>query len=89
MRLCLSGYRQTFFKSLLLLQFFLGFLQYSAHMICVPICNICVTTGHNFGSLHDNSDECVPSGSKGGKYLMYPYAVSGLDGNNKVFYACF
>jgi len=31
--------------------------------------------GHNFGNLHDNSDEYMPSGSKGGKYLMYLQSV--------------
>jgi len=51
--------------------------------------NVCVTAAHNWGSDHDNSPGCVPSGSEGGKYLMYPYTVSGLDQNNKVFCACF
>jgi len=41
--------------------------------------------GHNWGSEHDITDDCVPSGTEGGKYLMYPIAVSGLDRNNKVF----
>ena len=44
-----------------------------------------VTAGHNWGSVHDMSVSCVPSGSEGGKYLMYPYTVNGLDRNNKVF----
>jgi len=42
-----------------------------------------VAEGHNWGSEHDG-DECSPSGSEGGKYLMYPYTVNGLDRNNNV-----
>lgn len=41
--------------------------------------------GHNWGSEHDpQTDDCAPSGFHGGKYLMYPYAVSGYESNNKV-----
>jgi len=43
-----------------------------------------MAAGHNFGSNHDISSECVPIASEGGKYLMYPYTVSGLDQNNMV-----
>lgn len=41
--------------------------------------------GHSFGSEHDPLDgECSPSDTKGGKYLMFPAALSGLNINNKV-----
>ncbi|KAL5017900.1 hypothetical protein ScPMuIL_003622 [Solemya velum] len=45
--------------------------------------------GHNWGSEHDpQTDDCAPSGFHGGKYLMYPYAVSGYESNNKIFSPC-
>lgn len=41
--------------------------------------------GHNWGSEHDpDIQECSPSASQGGSYLMYTYSVSGYDVNNKV-----
>ncbi|XP_067686012.1 ADAM 17-like protease [Haliotis asinina] len=44
--------------------------------------------GHNWGSEHDGSD-CSPSFILGdGKYLMYPYSVSGVDPNNYQFSTC-
>jgi len=57
--------------------------------MCTPYLLILVLVltdilGHNFGSTHDITADCVPSGSHGGKYLMYPYVGSGLDRNNKV-----
>ncbi|CAB0019395.1 unnamed protein product [Nesidiocoris tenuis] len=40
--------------------------------------------GHNWGSEHDpDINECSPSASQGGSYLMYTYSVSGYDVNNK------
>ena len=37
------------------------------------------------GSEHDpETENCAPSEYKDGKYLMYPWAVSGYDNNNKV-----
>jgi len=50
---------------------------------------VCVGEGHNWGSVHDYSQECLPTDSQGGKYLMYPYTVTGLDQNNNVRYALF
>ena len=45
-----------------------------------------VWTGHNWGSQHDpDSSECSPSSNSGGKFLMYPYAQSGIEPNNKVW----
>jgi len=45
--------------------------------------------GHNWGSEHDpDSNECSPSASQGGSYLMYTYSVSGYDVNNKKFSPC-
>ncbi|XP_070533184.1 ADAM 17-like protease isoform X1 [Ptychodera flava] len=45
--------------------------------------------GHNFGSEHDpDTNECSPDQSLGGKFIMYPAAVSGLDDNNKKFSHC-
>ncbi|MGH0169038.1 UNVERIFIED_CONTAM: hypothetical protein FKN15_056297 [Acipenser sinensis] len=46
--------------------------------------------GHNFGAEHDpdNLLHCAPSDDHGGKYLMYPIAVSGDHENNKRFSEC-
>ncbi|XP_064598106.1 ADAM 17-like protease [Liolophura sinensis] len=45
--------------------------------------------GHNFGSEHDtDTAQCAPSAKDGGKYLMYPYAVSGYEANNNKFSTC-
>ncbi|XP_039295084.1 ADAM 17-like protease isoform X3 [Nilaparvata lugens] len=45
--------------------------------------------GHNWGSEHDpDINECSPSASQGGSYLMYTYSVSGYDVNNKRFSPC-
>ncbi|XP_041109503.1 disintegrin and metalloproteinase domain-containing protein 17 [Polyodon spathula] len=46
--------------------------------------------GHNFGAEHDpdNLLQCAPSDDNGGKYLMYPIAVSGDHENNKRFSEC-
>lgn len=42
--------------------------------------------GHNFGAEHDpdNIRQCAPSDDEGGKFVMYPIAVSGDHVNNKV-----
>lgn len=42
--------------------------------------------GHNFGAEHDpdNIAFCAPSDDQGGKFVMYPIAVSGDHVNNKV-----
>lgn len=49
--------------------------------------------GHNFGAEHDpdNIPYCAPSDDQGGKFVMYPIAVSGDHVNNKVptSYRCF
>ncbi|XP_072554871.1 disintegrin and metalloproteinase domain-containing protein 17a isoform X3 [Paramormyrops kingsleyae] len=46
--------------------------------------------GHNFGAEHDpdNIAHCAPSDDNGGKYVMYPIAVSGDHVNNKRFSNC-
>uniref|UniRef100_A0A672LQ66 Disintegrin and metalloproteinase domain-containing protein 17-like n=1 Tax=Sinocyclocheilus grahami TaxID=75366 RepID=A0A672LQ66_SINGR len=46
--------------------------------------------GHNFGAEHDpdNIVPCAPSDDQGGKYVMYPIAVSGDHVNNKRFSRC-
>ncbi|XP_075057555.1 disintegrin and metalloproteinase domain-containing protein 17 [Mixophyes fleayi] len=46
--------------------------------------------GHNFGSEHDpdSMEVCAPSEDRGGKYVMYPIAVSGDHYNNKMFSSC-
>ncbi|KAG7460615.1 hypothetical protein MATL_G00200550 [Megalops atlanticus] len=46
--------------------------------------------GHNFGAEHDpdNIPHCAPSDDHGGKYVMYPIAVSGDHYNNKRFSNC-
>lgn len=43
--------------------------------------------GHNLGAEHD-SNECRPSPSQGGAYLMHPFAVLGFERNNRVFSSC-
>ncbi|XP_054652011.1 disintegrin and metalloproteinase domain-containing protein 17a isoform X2 [Dunckerocampus dactyliophorus] len=46
--------------------------------------------GHNFGAEHDPDDipHCAPSDDHGGKFVMYPIAVSGDHVNNKRFSNC-
>nr|XP_033792600.1 disintegrin and metalloproteinase domain-containing protein 17 isoform X1 [Geotrypetes seraphini] len=47
--------------------------------------------GHNFGAEHDpdnTAENCAPSEDNGGKYVMYPIAVSGDHENNKLFSSC-
>ncbi|XP_028997694.1 disintegrin and metalloproteinase domain-containing protein 17 [Betta splendens] len=46
--------------------------------------------GHNFGAEHDPDDlpDCAPREDQGGKYVMYPIAVSGDHVNNKLFSNC-
>uniref|UniRef100_A0A8C1Q9N5 Disintegrin and metalloproteinase domain-containing protein 17 n=1 Tax=Cyprinus carpio TaxID=7962 RepID=A0A8C1Q9N5_CYPCA len=46
--------------------------------------------GHNFGAEHDPDIivDCAPSDDQGGKYVMYPIAVSGDHVNNKRFSSC-
>ncbi|XP_049914595.1 disintegrin and metalloproteinase domain-containing protein 17 isoform X2 [Epinephelus moara] len=46
--------------------------------------------GHNFGAEHDpdNIRDCAPREDQGGKYVMYPIAVSGDHVNNKMFSNC-
>lgn len=46
--------------------------------------------GHNFGAEHDpdNIAYCAPSDEQGGKFVMYPIAVSGDHLNNKRFSNC-
>ncbi|XP_037342179.2 disintegrin and metalloproteinase domain-containing protein 17a isoform X2 [Pungitius pungitius] len=46
--------------------------------------------GHNFGAEHDpdNVPYCAPSDDHGGKFVMYPIAVSGDHVNNKRFSNC-
>uniref|UniRef100_A0A673CG57 Disintegrin and metalloproteinase domain-containing protein 17 n=1 Tax=Sphaeramia orbicularis TaxID=375764 RepID=A0A673CG57_9TELE len=46
--------------------------------------------GHNFGAEHDpdNIRFCAPTDDQGGKFVMYPIAVSGDHVNNKRFSNC-
>ncbi|XP_059159716.1 ADAM 17-like protease [Physella acuta] len=46
--------------------------------------------GHNWGAEHDpETGDCSPSTVfNKGKYLMYPYSVSGYDSNNYMFSPC-
>ncbi|CAL8286986.1 unnamed protein product [Lota lota] len=46
--------------------------------------------GHNFGAEHDpdNLPACAPTDDHGGKFIMYPIAVSGDQINNKHFSNC-
>lgn len=69
--------------------------------MCLKMMSVCVrqqeadlvTThelGHNFGAEHDpdNIPFCAPSDDQGGKFVMYPIAVSGDHVNNKVPTRC-
>ena len=48
-------------------------------------CNCKFSSGHNLGSEHDpETDDCAPSEYDDGKFIMYPWAVSGYDKNNLV-----
>lgn len=55
---------------------------------CVQEADLVTTheLGHNFGAEHDpdNIPYCAPSDDQGGKFVMYPIAVSGDHVNNKV-----
>ncbi|KAA0199190.1 Disintegrin and metalloproteinase domain-containing protein, partial [Fasciolopsis buskii] len=45
--------------------------------------------GHNWGAAHDpDTDECSPSASSRGKYLMYAHSVGGFAENNYKFSPC-
>jgi disintegrin and metalloproteinase domain-containing protein 10 len=44
--------------------------------------------GHNYGSPHDSTAACTPSGASGGKFLMYAFATSGTNPNNDNFSEC-
>ncbi|XP_070589067.1 disintegrin and metalloproteinase domain-containing protein 17 [Erythrolamprus reginae] len=46
--------------------------------------------GHNFGAEHDpdSMPQCAPTEDQGGKFVMYPIAVSGDHENNKMFSNC-
>ncbi|KAL0967264.1 hypothetical protein UPYG_G00250040 [Umbra pygmaea] len=46
--------------------------------------------GHNFGAEHDPDDipYCAPREDQGGKYVMFSFAVSGDQVNNKLFSNC-
>ncbi|MBN3311271.1 ADA17 protein, partial [Amia calva] len=46
--------------------------------------------GHNFGAEHDpdNVPNCAPNDDNGGKFVMFPIAVSGDHDNNKRFSSC-
>ncbi|XP_056012005.1 ADAM 17-like protease [Ostrea edulis] len=48
-----------------------------------------IAHGHNWGSEHDpDTPGCAPGAEQGGKYLMYPYSVSGYEHNNQIFSSC-
>lgn len=57
-------------------------------MVCPQEADLVTTheLGHNFGAEHDpdNIPYCAPREDQGGKYVMYPIAVSGDHVNNKV-----
>lgn len=41
--------------------------------------------GHNWGSNHDpDTDECSPSSTSGGRFLMFSRALKGVANNNLV-----
>lgn len=68
---------------------YLCFLISNVYVVCLFQEADLVTThelGHNFGAEHDpdNIPICAPSDDLGGKFVMYPIAVSGDHVNNKV-----
>ncbi|XP_065175126.1 disintegrin and metalloproteinase domain-containing protein 10-like isoform X1 [Sycon ciliatum] len=44
--------------------------------------------GHNLGAKHDKAAECLPTDSKGGKYIMFENANDGSLANNRMFSSC-
>lgn len=49
--------------------------------------------GHNFGSEHDQTDQCAPYGTSqsnanDGNYIMFPNAIPGTMANNRKFSPC-
>ena len=42
--------------------------------------------GHNFGSPHDTTSNCI--NQPGGNYIMYPQATDGSQTNNRLFSPC-
>lgn len=58
------------------------------NLLCYQEADLVTTheLGHNFGAEHDpdNIPYCAPSDDHGGKFVMYPIAVSGDHVNNKV-----
>ena len=55
------------------------------YMLCDLVSFLWLFIGHNWGSEHDpDTDSCAPSSSAGGRFIMYPSAVSGYEKNNQV-----
>uniref|UniRef100_A0A8C9YN58 ADAM metallopeptidase domain 17a n=1 Tax=Sander lucioperca TaxID=283035 RepID=A0A8C9YN58_SANLU len=67
-------------------------LQYITNIWLMQEADLVTTheLGHNFGAEHDpdNIPYCAPSDDQGGKFVMYPIAVSGDHINNKRFSNC-
>ncbi|XP_065302009.1 disintegrin and metalloproteinase domain-containing protein 10-like isoform X3 [Dermacentor albipictus] len=69
----------------------ISFVNYNAYVPqAVSEITFCHEIGHNFGSPHDEPDnsECVPGKKRGGNYIMYSQASSGMDPNNRLFSDC-
>lgn len=73
-------YPQSLFQVLQLMVFLLSLMQ-EADLVTTH------ELGHNFGAEHDPDDiaDCAPREDQGGKFVMYPIAVSGDHVNNKVW----
>uniref|UniRef100_UPI00358E7316 disintegrin and metalloproteinase domain-containing protein 17-like isoform X2 n=1 Tax=Myxine glutinosa TaxID=7769 RepID=UPI00358E7316 len=87
--ICCPGFRNKTLKKVIFLKTGLTSTKNYGKTILTKEADLVTTHefGHNFGAEHDN-ENCAPSDEDGGKYVMYPFAVSGDHPNNKLFSPC-